>query len=720
MRALLEHDRGALESDETARPIPSGTEAPVRKLTLSLMKAIAKTRGGLCLSETYEHSKIKLRWRCSKRHEWEALPSSVKAGSWCRQCAVETIANRRRIPLAEVQRLAASKGGECLSTEYLGNKNDKLRWRCGAGHEWMATLGHVRNDDTWCRTCAQFERRLSLDALKDMARTRGGECLSAVYHGQDVKLRWRCAKGHEWDAAPGHIMNQGCWCPKCAGTAPRQIEEMHAIARSKGGECLSATMKNAHTRLRWRCVAGHEWMAAAADITSGHWCRKCAAKSRAALQRTSMAEIQSLARSRGGSCLSSEYVDSDVNLRWRCARGHEWLASLRNVKHNKSGCPVCGAGVSERICRGIFEALFRTRFDKSRPKWLRNERGHWMELDGFAPALNLAFEYHGVQHYKRSHFFHGSEEEFRLRQRDDRKRLAACKKRGITLIEVPFDIPHGEMENFIRVECARAGIAVPRVDRIEIEALRVYDDNPLDDLRSIARAKGGLLLSTMYINRAGKLHWQCREGHEWKAPASAIKVSGQWCPICGIRRRSDAQRLTIEDMRSLAKLKGGHFVSEEYKGVRFKHRWRCADGHEWDAVPQNVKTGAWCPHCAGLAKGSIEEMQALAESYGGTCLSALYVNCDARLRWRCARGHVFEATPYKVKHRGSWCRVCPPRSDDCRSFRASLPTEAPAHRRAGRSTPPPARPGRDRHVAPHALVVRRLRARALRRRWLVC
>ena len=111
----------------------------MKKLTLTEMQAIAKKRGGLCLSQSYENSYSKLRWRCSKGHEWEAVPYSVKSGNWCRQCAVEAIADKRRLTLEEIQALAKSKGGKCLTQEYVGNKDDKQRWRCSEGHEGEAT-----------------------------------------------------------------------------------------------------------------------------------------------------------------------------------------------------------------------------------------------------------------------------------------------------------------------------------------------------------------------------------------------------------------------------------------------------------------------------------------------------------------------------------------------------------------------------------------------------
>ena len=30
--------------------------------------------------------------------------------------------------------------------------------------------------------------------------------------------------------------------------------------------------------------------------------------------------------------------------------------------------------------------------------------------------------------------------------------------------------------------------------------------------------------------------------------------------------------------------------------------WRCAEGHEWEAIPGNIGQGQWCPHCANERK----------------------------------------------------------------------------------------------------------------------
>ena len=133
-------------------------------------------------------------------------------------------------------------------------------------------------------------------------------------------------------------------------------------------------------------------------------------------------------------------------------------------------------------------------------------------------------------------------------------------------------------------------------------------------------------------------------------PPTEIK-SGNWCPYCAGRRQ------TIDEMKSLAKSKGGKCLSDEFHGVEKKLKWMCEKGHTWEAIPNNVKRGSWCPTCAGRIPLSIEEMKIFAQQRGGKCLSKEYKNNRTKLQWQCAKGHVWWAAPYSIKS-GRWCRKC--------------------------------------------------------------
>lgn len=116
--------------------------------------------------------------------------------------------------------------------------------------------------------------------LHTIAKARGGRCEGSQYLGFSTKLLFRCASGHEWRARPSEI-RQGTWCKRCASTAVNAkkkltIELMRAIARERGGECLSEAYVDAHAKLRWRCgKCGNEWDTPAFTIRKGGWCPPC-------------------------------------------------------------------------------------------------------------------------------------------------------------------------------------------------------------------------------------------------------------------------------------------------------------------------------------------------------------------------------------------------------------------------------------------------------------
>ena len=149
-----------------------------------------------------------------------------------------------------------------------------------------------------CKALTSFLHRKPIDStiriekLKELAQTRGGDCLSTIYLGRKAKLEWVCKEGHTWEAVPDSILT-GTWCPVCANVQRtiKQIlsallspddwlEVLRRHARSKGGELLSSIYTNSKTRLRWRCKFNHEWLAMPSKVRQGTWCPDCARGSR--------------------------------------------------------------------------------------------------------------------------------------------------------------------------------------------------------------------------------------------------------------------------------------------------------------------------------------------------------------------------------------------------------------------------------------------------------
>ncbi len=257
-----------------------------QRRTLKFMQDVATERGGACLSERYKHGRALLHWRCKDGHEWKAPSNSIMQGAWCPTCA-----GRPHYTLFDMQDWAESHNGFCLSTEYV-NSTTPLKWQCAHGHTFDKPPAQIRQG-AWCPTCTPRGRKpLTLEDMQALATERHGAFVSTAYHGVEVKHRWRCAKGHEWDALPKNV-RQGSWCPTCANAegaskraanpararTPGSLSAMQAVATSRGGACLSTDYRNNYSDLRWRCKEDHEWKAKPYNVQRGSWCPTCAGRS---------------------------------------------------------------------------------------------------------------------------------------------------------------------------------------------------------------------------------------------------------------------------------------------------------------------------------------------------------------------------------------------------------------------------------------------------------
>lgn len=347
------------------------------KVCLAAMMALARGRGGRCISTVYLNSTVPLLWQCARGHQWSAIPASIQKGTWCPDCA-----GVRKLTLIQMKETARSRGGWCLSKLYRNNAT-KLEWRCSVGHEWSATPLQVKKGH-WCPFCARVAR-LSLPLLQRIAGQKGGRCLSLAYVNSSHPVRWKCAAGHEW-LARAHSIRAGNWCPVCAHNQRLRLEEMRQIARDRGGRCLSTSYKNASTPLLWECRHGHRWKACAANVKAGlrrkgSWCRECYNGRRRFHERLSITAMRDLANARGGTCLSAEYFGSKVKLTWKCKFGHRWQAAPSYIVQG-TWCPTCAH--NQRLDLPIFQELAAVRGGMCLSEIYVNERTvlRWRCADG--------------------------------------------------------------------------------------------------------------------------------------------------------------------------------------------------------------------------------------------------------------------------------------------------------------------------------------------------
>jgi hypothetical protein len=139
-------------------------------------------------------------------------------------------------------------------------------------------------------------------------------------------------------------------------------------------------------------------------------------------------------------------------------------------------------------------------------------------------------------------------------------------------------------------------------------------------LQQLAACRDGTCLSTHYTGVHVSYLWQCAQGHQWRSYASGVQ-QGRWC-----RRCSKLAWHTLDWLLSLAIRNGGNCLATVYLGSNISYIWRCALGHEWNAPATRINQGHWCAKCAGITRRDLMQLQRLAESRGGSCLSNTYVN----------------------------------------------------------------------------------------------
>lgn len=135
--------------------------------------------------------------------------------------------------------------------------------------------------------------------------------------------------------------------------------------------------------------------------------------------------------------------------------------------HQTFGDETIETSGEERCRRFIFQQT-GIMFNKTRPSWLRNPRtGQRLELDMFsATPRPIAFEFDGAQHQQYTPFYHSSVRDFELSLERDRVKDELCKKNGVELIRIPFNV-HDQAEAYVYNHLVRCGLVpVPTPLRI--------------------------------------------------------------------------------------------------------------------------------------------------------------------------------------------------------------------------------------------------------------
>jgi hypothetical protein len=369
------------------------------------------------------------------------------------------------------------------------------------------------------------------------AATKNGRLLSSNINGKKDFVDWECAAGHSWNQPLSNVISNNSWCSICSGNAPRNLQALIDIAKSRGGKVLSTEYVNVDATYEFECSLGHKFSNSFKHVEKGgQWCPTCSKGSK-----------------------------------------------------------------SEEICRTTFEQIFGYEFKKVRPKWLRNSRNRQMELDGFCKELNIGFEYQGIQHFSKVIFGNSVEQrilddELKAKLcKQNGVRLFIIDYR-MEYSEFPIEIEKQakvfglDMKQFDINKSIDLGLAYIRDDRLS-ELIELLKNKQISVLST--KWIGSRDSYNFSCDVCGH-KWSARGNHFF----NSRRVGG--CQKCAIKKLAVSNRLNIEEIEEYARKNGGICISNYYDEVKSKYRFKCSKGHFFEDIYNNMKNRkTFCPTCEG-------------------------------------------------------------------------------------------------------------------------
>ncbi len=186
----------------------------------------------------------------------------------------------------------------------------------------------------------------------------------------------------------------------------------------------------------------------------------------------------------------------------------------------------------------------------------------------------------------------------------------------------------------------------------------------------------GIAPNEVHYGSKKRIHWKCREGHEWLAAIQSRTSADQGCPVC-------SNHLVVAGVNDL-EATHPNLAAEWHPtlnlnvtpktvvaGTAKKIWWQCAQGHEWRVSGnQRITYNSGCPVCSNKkVQIGVNDLETLAPEIskrwhptmnGGTLPTGITVGSNKKFWWLCEFGHPWNATVSSLSSpvRAQGCGVC--------------------------------------------------------------
>ena len=161
----------------------------------------------------------KLNWKCPKKHIYEAsINSRTNRKSGCPYCSNQKVLSgfndlQKKYP----QHAKFAHKFNPKSTLY--GSNNVQKWICPSGHSWNEKVNWFIKRSPLCKTCAGLKLLSGFNDLKTKYPTIAAEALgwnpAKVLPNDQNKYNWECQNKHKWPASPSNRTSRKTGCPFC-------------------------------------------------------------------------------------------------------------------------------------------------------------------------------------------------------------------------------------------------------------------------------------------------------------------------------------------------------------------------------------------------------------------------------------------------------------------------------------------------------------------------
>ena len=254
------------------------------------------------------------------------------------------------------------KNGSLTPDMVTAGSHKKVWWKCKHGHEWEAIISN-RAKGSGCPICSGYTVLKGFNDLATVNSTLAEEwnyekngtlTPDQVTIGYDKKVWWKCKFGHEWEADISS-RKRGRGCPFCSGNVVLKGFNDLATVNStlaeewnyekNGSLTPDMVTQRSGKKVWWKCKYGHEWEVVVAKRSEGNGCPVCSNKKVLKGYNDLLTVNPTLAEEwnydKNGT-LTPDMVTagSSKKVWWKCDKGHEWEATVKNRSHGR-GCPYC-------------------------------------------------------------------------------------------------------------------------------------------------------------------------------------------------------------------------------------------------------------------------------------------------------------------------------------------------------------------------------------------